>query len=48
MTENQKNIEGMDTKPPEKMKRSGTVLFALILGCWLLLLYFTGGLKGPG
>jgi hypothetical protein len=48
VTEIQKSIDEMDTKPPEKKKRSGTILLALILGCWLLLLYFSGGLKGPG
>jgi len=36
------------TKLPEKNKRSSNILFILILGCWLLLLYLYGGIKGPG
>ncbi len=48
MTEIQKNIDEMDTKPPEKKNRSGNILLVVILSCWLLFLYFSGGLKGPG
>jgi hypothetical protein len=46
--ETQNSIHQMNTKPPEKKKLSGNILFILTLGCWLLFLYFSGGLKGPG
>jgi hypothetical protein len=47
----QENIEknaDIYTTPPEKNKRSVDIPFILILGCWLLLLYFFGGIKSPG
>jgi hypothetical protein len=48
VTEIQKSIEEMDTKPPEKKKLTGNIMLVLVLGCWLLFLYFSGGPKGPG
>ncbi len=48
MEEPNKRINDSDTKPPAPDKRRGNIILITMLGCWLLVLYFLGGLKGPG
>jgi hypothetical protein len=50
MTEHDKNTRAMEAKlvSPEKSRKRSNIMLVTILACWLLLLYFSGGLKGPG
>jgi hypothetical protein len=48
MRENTGKSADIYTALPENKKQSVDILFILILGCWLLLLYFYGGIKSPG
>jgi len=50
MTEQDKNTRAMETKlmTSEKSRKRSNIMLITILACWLLLLYFSGGLKGTG
>lgn len=48
MEEPHKSTNDSNPRLPAPDKRRGNIILITILGCWLLLLYFLGGLKGPG
>ncbi len=48
MEEPNKSTNDSNTQLPAPDKRRGHIIIITILGCWLLLLYLLGGLKGPG
>jgi hypothetical protein len=45
---NSTDSNDMTTKLPEKKRQPKIIFYALIFACWLFLLYFYGGIKGPG
>ena len=48
MTEQQEVTHSIEAIPPDKNHKRSNIMLMTILACWLLLLYFLGGLKGPG